>query len=58
MATLSLGWNYPGGVWDTEFFAAFFAAHGVGPDTLRIDCYRRLRQPFDIQANPSADTSR
>jgi kanamycin kinase len=36
VATLSLGWNYPGRVWDAEFFAAY----GVEPDSARIDYYR------------------
>ena len=40
VATLSLGWNYPGRDWDAEFFAAY----GVKPDPLRIDYYRRLWQ--------------
>ena len=43
VATLSLGWNYPGRVWDTELFAA----HGVEPDRLRIEYYRRLWQAED-----------
>ena len=43
VATLSLGWNYPGRVWDSEFFAAY----GVEPDPLRIDYYRRLWQAED-----------
>jgi kanamycin kinase len=47
VATLSLGWNYPGRVWD----AAFFTAYGVEPDPARIDYYRRLWQASD-------DTSR
>jgi len=47
VATLSLGWNYPGRAWDAEFFAAY----GVEPDPLRIDYYRRLWQAGD-------DTSR
>jgi kanamycin kinase len=36
VATLSLGWNYPGRVWDAEFFAAY----GVEPDSARIYYYR------------------
>ncbi|MHA7648859.1 phosphotransferase [Mycobacterium sp. ML4] len=40
VATLSLGWNYPGRNWEAEFFAAY----GVDPDPLRIDYYRRLWQ--------------
>jgi kanamycin kinase len=43
VATLSLGWNYPGPVWDAEFFAAY----GVEPDPARIDYYRRLWQASD-----------
>jgi kanamycin kinase len=43
VATLSLGWNYPGRVWDAEFFAAY----GVAPDPARIDYYRRLWQAED-----------
>ncbi len=38
VATLSLGWNYPGRNWEPEFFAAY----GIGPDAPRIDYYRRL----------------
>jgi kanamycin kinase len=38
VATLSLGWNYPGRAWDAEFFAAY----GVEPDPARVDYYRRL----------------
>ncbi|MDH6195322.1 kanamycin kinase [Mycobacterium frederiksbergense] len=37
VATLSLGWNYPGD-WEAEFFDAY----GVAPDPMRIDYYRRL----------------
>lgn len=44
VATLSLGWNYPGRVWDAEFFAAY----GVEPDPARIDYYRRLWQAEDV----------
>ncbi|OBH11180.1 phosphotransferase [Mycobacterium sp. E3247] len=43
VATLSLGWNFPGRAWDTEFFAAY----GVEPDPERIDFYRRLWQAGD-----------
>jgi kanamycin kinase len=43
VATLSLGWNYPGRVWETEFFTAY----GVQPDPARIDYYRRLWQAGD-----------
>jgi kanamycin kinase len=43
VATLSLGWNYPGRDWEAEFFAAY----GVDPDPLRIDYYRRLWQAED-----------
>jgi kanamycin kinase len=43
VATLALGWNYPGRVWDAEFFAAY----GVEPDPRRIDYYRRLWQASD-----------
>jgi kanamycin kinase len=38
VATLSLGWNYPGRNWEAEFFTAY----GVEPDPPRIDYYRRL----------------
>jgi hypothetical protein len=47
VATLSLGWNYPGGVWDAEFFSAY----GIEPDPTRMGYYRRLWQAED-------DTSR
>ncbi|MEE6178133.1 phosphotransferase [Mycobacterium sp. 050134] len=43
VATLSLGWNFPGRVWDPEFFEAY----GVEPDPARIDFYRRLYQADD-----------
>ncbi|KLO31194.1 phosphotransferase [Mycobacterium haemophilum] len=43
VATLSLSWNYPGRVWDAEFFAAY----GIEPDPPRIDYYRRLWQAED-----------
>jgi kanamycin kinase len=43
VATLSLGWNYPGRSWDEEFFAGY----GVPPDPVRIDYYRRLWQVSD-----------
>ena len=43
VATLSLGWNYPGRSWEAELFAAY----GVQPDPVRIDYYRRLWQAFD-----------
>jgi kanamycin kinase len=43
VATLSLGWNYPGRVWEAEFFTAY----GVEPDPARIDYYRRLWQAED-----------
>ncbi|WP_264992479.1 phosphotransferase, partial [Mycobacterium montefiorense] len=43
VATLSLGWNYPGRAWEAEFFTAY----GVAPDPARIDYYRRLWQAFD-----------
>jgi kanamycin kinase len=43
VATLSLGWNYPGRDWEAEFFNAY----GVQPDPARIDYYRRLWQAFD-----------
>jgi kanamycin kinase len=43
VATLSLGWNYPGRHWDKEFFAAY----GVEPDPVRIDYYRRLWNALD-----------
>lgn len=44
VATLSLGWNYPGRGWEREFFAAY----GVEPDPVRIDYYRRLWNAEDI----------
>ncbi|PQM49656.1 Aminoglycoside 3'-phosphotransferase [Mycobacterium talmoniae] len=37
VATLSLGWNYPG-QWQDDFFTAY----GVEPDPVRIGYYRRL----------------
>lgn len=43
VATLALRWNYPGRVWDAEFFTAY----GVEPDPARIDYYRRLWQAED-----------
>lgn len=43
VALLSLGWNYPGRVWDAEFFAAY----GVERDPARVDYYRRLWQVED-----------
>jgi kanamycin kinase len=43
VATLSLGWNYPGRSWEAELFSAY----GVHPDSVRIDYYRRLWQAFD-----------
>ena len=51
VATLSLGWNYPGRAWEAEFFTAY----GVEPDPARIDYYRRLWQASD---STSASTSR
>jgi kanamycin kinase len=55
VATLSLGWNYPGRVWDAEFFAAY----GIEPDPGRIDYYRRLWQAEDDTADdPSGGSSR
>jgi kanamycin kinase len=48
--TLSLGWNYPGRVWDAEFFAAY----GVEPDSARIDYYRRLWQTEDGTSDDEA----
>ena len=50
LATLSLGWNYAGRVWDAEFFAA----SGVEPDSARIDYYRRLWQAEDGTADDDA----
>jgi kanamycin kinase len=38
VATLSLGWNYPGRVWDAEFFSAYRV------EPTRMDYYRRLWQ--------------
>lgn len=46
VATLSLGWNYPGRDWEPEFFYAY----GVEPDPARIDYYRRLWQASDPTA--------
>lgn len=43
VATLSLGWNYPGRSWEAELFTAY----GVRPDPVRIDYYRRLWRAFD-----------
>jgi kanamycin kinase len=43
VATLSLGWNYPGRGWDAEFFGAY----GVEPDPERLDYYRRLWRAED-----------
>ncbi|MCV7410526.1 aminoglycoside phosphotransferase [Mycobacterium florentinum] len=43
VATLSLGWNFPGRNWETVFFTAY----GVEPDPVRIDYYRRLWQASD-----------
>jgi kanamycin kinase len=54
VATLSLGWNYLGRLWDAEFFATY----GVEPDAVRIDYYRRLWQAEDAAANASDGTSR
>ena len=47
VATLSSGWNYPGRVWDAEFFAAY----GVEPDPVRIAYYLRLWQAEDDEAS-------
>src|SRR5262249_10935204 len=47
VATLALGWNYPGRSWDVEFFAAY----GVKPDPPRIDYYRRLWQASDLTSD-------
>jgi kanamycin kinase len=44
VAALSLGWNYPGRLWDAEFFAAY----GIEPDPTRMDYYRRLWQAEDV----------
>ena len=44
MAVLSLGCNYPGRLWDAEFFAAY----GIEPDPTRMDYYRRLWQAEDV----------
>jgi kanamycin kinase len=43
VATLSLGWNYSGRLWDEELLAAY----GVEPDPPRLDYYRRLWQAED-----------
>ena len=47
VATLSLGWNYPG----PDRTAEFFAAYGVEPDPPRLNYYRRLWQAEDIDAS-------
>lgn len=44
VATLSLGWNYPGPNWEPEFFDAY----GIDADPMRIDYYRRLWQDPDL----------
>lgn len=44
VATVSLGWKYPGGPWDGELLDAC----GVAADPDRIDYYRRLWQAGDI----------
>ncbi|QLL10530.1 phosphotransferase [Mycobacterium vicinigordonae] len=44
VATLSLGWNFPGRDWDSEFFSAY----GIDPDPVRIAFYRRLWQDPDL----------
>jgi kanamycin kinase len=44
VATLSLGWNYPGHSLEAEFFAAY----GIEPDPVRIAYYRRLWQDPDL----------
>lgn len=44
VATLSLGWNYPGRSWEAELFDAY----GIEPDPVRIDYYRRLWQDPDL----------
>ena len=46
VATMSLGWNYPGRSWEAEFFAAY----GVEPDPGRIDYYRHLWHADDVAA--------
>lgn len=46
VATLSLGWNYPGRNWESEFYDAY-GLELREPDTLRIDYYRRLWQAPD-----------
>jgi kanamycin kinase len=51
VASLSLGWNYPGRVWDAEFFSAY----GIEPDPTRMDYYRRLWQASEETPD---DTSR
>jgi kanamycin kinase len=50
VATLSLGWNYPGRAWEAEFFSAY----GVEPDAARIDYYRRLWQAGDSTSGVTA----
>jgi kanamycin kinase len=44
VATLSLGWNYGRGPWQSDLFDAY----GVASDPLRIDYYRRLWQAGDV----------
>jgi kanamycin kinase len=53
VATLSLGWNYPGRNWEPEFFTAY----GVEPDPARIDYYRRLWQAPDPASAPTSDST-
>jgi kanamycin kinase len=43
VATLSLGWNYGHGPWESDLLDAY----GVAPDPVRIDYYRRLWQAGD-----------
>ncbi|CQD02321.1 phosphotransferase [Mycobacterium lentiflavum] len=53
VASLSLGWNYPGRNWESEFFAAY----GVQPDPARIEYYRRLWQACDPTSAPTSETT-
>lgn len=46
VATLSLGWNYPGRNWEAEFYDAY-GLEVREPDRPRVDYYRRLWQAPD-----------
>jgi kanamycin kinase len=51
VATLSLGWNYPGstspGSWEDELLAAYGIERPSTLEAVRIDYYRRLWQAPD-----------